>query len=73
MTTAGRTLDRMTCPTCGRQVAFRLIRDPRVSHGRQFSTGIRKPVRHKQQTLVESFQTVISDRWCPAGEPLRGG
>jgi hypothetical protein len=65
-------LDRMTCNTCGRQVAFRLIRDPRVSHGRPIP-GIRKPVRHKQQTLVEPFQTVISDRWCPAGEPLRGG
>jgi hypothetical protein len=64
-------LDRMTCPTCGRQVAFRLVRAP-YYYGRPIP-GIRKPVRHKQQTLVEPFQTVISDRWCPAGEPLRGG
>jgi hypothetical protein len=67
-------LDRMTCPTCGRQVGFRFVRTERVDRGLSGAIpGIRKPVRHKQQTLVEPFQTVISDRWCPAGEPLRGG
>jgi hypothetical protein len=49
MTSARRPLDRMTCPTCGRQVAFRLIRAPRVNRGRYGAIpGIRQPVRHKR-------------------------
>ncbi len=69
MTTARRTLDRMTCPTCGRQVAFRLIH-PALDYGRR-SPGIRKPVRHKRQMRCEDGGCCvhISDDWCPAGEP----
>lgn len=59
----GRPLDRMTCPTCHRQVAFRLIRGPRVNRGRPIP-GIRKPVAHKQPPDAEGYAI-----WCPAGEP----
>jgi hypothetical protein len=45
MTTARRTLGRMTCPTCGRQVAFRLVGTPKVHRG-QLIPGIRVPVNH---------------------------
>jgi hypothetical protein len=69
MTTPRRTLDRMTCPTCGRSVAFRLIRPPRVNPGRYGAIpGIRKPVRHKQPHPEMSF-TAVGNVWCPAGEP----
>lgn len=41
------TKERMTCPTCGRQVAFDMIRSPRVNAGKPIP-GIRVPVRHKR-------------------------
>jgi hypothetical protein len=65
----GRPLDRMTCPTCGRQVAFRLIRPPRINRGRYGAIpGIRKPVRHKRWTNDPDH---LGEQWsyCPAGEP----
>lgn len=70
-------LDRMICPTCGRQVAFRLVRAPRVNRGRYGAIpGIRKPVRHrKPATTGVAALTVgeqLSAQWCPAGERLGG-
>jgi len=64
VTPARRTLDRMTCPTCHRQVAFRLIRGPRVNRGRSIP-GIRKPVRHLRGLVTGQ----LSRDWCKAGEP----
>ncbi len=61
-------LDRMRCPTCGRQVAFRLIRDPRHTRG-MTAPGIRKPVRHKYPLIRDSFGVIGHTGWCPAGEP----
>lgn len=55
--------DKMTCPTCGRQVGFYRIRDPRVSHGRPIPA-IRKPYQHQQPPDAEGDKV-----WCPAGEP----
>jgi hypothetical protein len=55
-------LDRMTCPTCHREVAFRLIRVPRVNRGP--IPGIRKPVAHKEPLNAEGYAP-----WCAAGEP----
>ena len=65
-------LDRMECPTCHRQVSFRLIRPPRVNPGRYGAIpGIRKPVRHKQLLYATSSgeEVMTVDEWCPAGEP----
>lgn len=59
MTSARRTFDRMTCPSCGRQVAFWLVPP----------FGIRKPMRHKRWKV----DTEPPLDWCPAGEPLGGG
>lgn len=58
-------LDRMTCPTCGRpNVAFRLIRPPRVNRGKPIP-GIRVPVRHKRWKVDQEPPL----DWCEAGQP----
>lgn len=46
MTTAR--LQRMRCPTCGRDVAARLVRGPRVNNGRGVPA-MRVPVAHHNQ------------------------
>lgn len=48
------TAERMTCATCGREVAARVVRPPRVNRGRAVPA-LRVPVRHKRPG---------SDQWC---------
>ena len=66
---ARRTLDRMTCPTCGRDVAARTVRGPRVNAGRPIPA-LRLPVRHHREHW-EDGKLVIGRGWCPAGEGRR--
>ncbi len=64
MTTARRPRDRMTCPTCGRQVGFRLVRDPTRTRG-MTAPGIRVPRDHR----VQLEDGKLGD-WCRSkGEP----
>ena len=41
-------LQRITCPTCGRDVAARTVRGPRVNNGRPVPA-LRVPVAHHNQ------------------------
>jgi hypothetical protein len=61
-------LDRMRCNTCGRQVAFRLIRVTFTIRG-MTAPGIRKPVRHHQPGYAFNDDGEPVKRYCPAGEP----
>jgi hypothetical protein len=46
MTTTRRTLDRKPCPRCGRDIAWRVVRGPRVNRGRPIPA-LKQPVPHK--------------------------
>ena len=68
MTPARRILDRRPCPRCGKTVAWRVVRGPRVNRGRYGTIPpLQQPVRHKRWQVDQEPPT----DWCPAGEGRR--
>jgi hypothetical protein len=58
---------RMTCPTCGRDVAVRLLRGPRVNAGRPIPA-LRVPTRHLQPGWAFDDDGEPIRKWCPQGQ-----
>ena len=59
----GELLDRKACPRCGRVVAWRTIRGPRVNRGRPIPP-LKQPVPHKTSSAEAA-------PWCQPGEGRR--
>jgi hypothetical protein len=57
--------DRMTCPTCGRDVAVRLVRGPRINAGRPIPA-LRVPIRHKRLEADGTLGEICEPRRIPA-------
>lgn len=57
--------ERIVCPSCGRDVATRLVRGPKVNAGRPIPP-IRVPLRHKRPTAM--VEALGGPEWCPNGQ-----